>query len=49
MQLKAAAGFAESGPIHDLVVELWQGSDPNKQEVVDKVLDFYIYDAKIYG
>lgn len=43
VQLKAAAGFAESGPIHDLVVELWQGSDPNRQEVVDKVHNLLIF------
>ncbi|KAL4940742.1 hypothetical protein BDV06DRAFT_16267 [Aspergillus oleicola] len=36
VQLKAAAAFAESGPIHDLVTELWQGSNPNRQEVIDK-------------
>ncbi|KAL4784626.1 hypothetical protein BJX76DRAFT_347642 [Aspergillus varians] len=36
VQLKAAAAFAESGPTHDLVVELWRGSDPNKQEIIDK-------------
>ncbi|KAL6233842.1 hypothetical protein BDW75DRAFT_231636 [Aspergillus navahoensis] len=36
VQLKAGAAFAESGPIHDLVVELWRGTNPNKQEVIDK-------------
>ncbi|KAL4806136.1 hypothetical protein BDV18DRAFT_152249 [Aspergillus unguis] len=36
VQLKAAAAFAESGPIHDLVNELWHGSLSNKQELIDK-------------
>jgi hypothetical protein len=37
VRLKAGAAFAESGPIHDLVVELWKGSYTNKQELIDKV------------
>ncbi|KAL4870358.1 hypothetical protein BDV12DRAFT_184542 [Aspergillus spectabilis] len=36
VHLKAAAAFAESGPVHDLVMELWQGLGTNKQEVFDK-------------
>ncbi|RDW74335.1 exocyst subunit SEC8 [Aspergillus mulundensis] len=36
VQLKAAAAFAESGPVHDLVVELWRRSDLHKHEVLDK-------------
>lgn len=38
VQLKAGAGFAESGPVHDLVTELWHASETNKEELVDKVL-----------
>ncbi|KAL3471405.1 hypothetical protein BJX99DRAFT_250495 [Aspergillus californicus] len=34
--LKAGAAFAESGPIHELVVELWRGPGTNKQELLDK-------------
>ncbi|KAL4817111.1 hypothetical protein BDW67DRAFT_175036 [Aspergillus spinulosporus] len=36
VQLKAAAALAESGPVHDLVVELWRGTNSNKQELIDK-------------
>ncbi|KAL4884144.1 hypothetical protein BJY04DRAFT_206005 [Aspergillus karnatakaensis] len=36
VHLKAAAAFAESGPIHDLVTELWHRSDTDKQEVIDR-------------
>ncbi|KAL3452855.1 hypothetical protein BJX65DRAFT_292779 [Aspergillus insuetus] len=36
VRLKAGAAFAESGPIHDLVVELWKGTYSNKQELIDK-------------
>ncbi|KAL4955148.1 hypothetical protein BDW69DRAFT_193437 [Aspergillus filifer] len=36
VQLKAAASFAESGPVHDLVAELWQRSNSNRQEIIDK-------------
>ncbi|KAI9374271.1 hypothetical protein BJX61DRAFT_532557 [Aspergillus egyptiacus] len=35
-KLKAGPAFAESGPIHDLVAELWSGSDTKKQELIDK-------------
>ncbi|KAL4981144.1 hypothetical protein BDW66DRAFT_156236 [Aspergillus desertorum] len=42
IQLKAGAAFAGSGPIHDLVVELWRGSNSNKQEVIDKETDLLI-------
>ncbi|KAL2818455.1 hypothetical protein BDW59DRAFT_175187 [Aspergillus cavernicola] len=36
VQLKAGAAFAESGPVHDLVVELWSGLYTNKEELIDK-------------
>lgn len=37
VRLKAAAAFAESGPIHDTVSELWKGAGGNKRELLDKV------------
>ncbi|KKK17963.1 hypothetical protein AOCH_003037 [Aspergillus ochraceoroseus] len=42
VQLKAGAGFAESGPIHDIVSELWTDSSSNKQELIDKETEFLI-------
>lgn len=35
--LKAAAAFAESGDVHDVVTELWEGAGDKRQELVDKV------------
>ncbi|KAL2868218.1 exocyst subunit SEC8 [Aspergillus lucknowensis] len=36
VRLKAAAAFAESGPIHDIVAELWRGSDTPKWDLIDR-------------
>lgn len=37
MRLKAAASFAESGDIHDVVDELWKGAGEKKQTLIDTV------------
>lgn len=36
-RLKAAAQYAKSGDIHDVVSELWKTEANNKEELVDKV------------
>ncbi|XHG00175.1 hypothetical protein AWENTII_003641 [Aspergillus wentii] len=42
VRLKAAAAFAESGPIHDTVSELWKGAGGNKRELLDKEINLLI-------
>jgi Xaa-Pro aminopeptidase len=37
VRLKAAASFAESGDIHDVVDELWKGAGAKKQTLIDTV------------
>lgn len=37
VRLKAAARHAESGDVHDIITELWNGVTENKRELVDKV------------
>lgn len=37
MRLKAAASFADSGDIHDVVDELWKGAGTKKQTLIDTV------------
>jgi hypothetical protein len=37
VRLKAAASFAESGDIRDVVEELWQGAGAKKQTLIDTV------------
>jgi hypothetical protein len=37
VRLKAAASFAESGDIHDVVEELWKGAGAKKQTLIDTV------------
>lgn len=37
VRLKAAASFAESGDIHDVVEELWKGPGPKKRTLIDTV------------
>ena len=37
VRLKAAARFAESGDIHDIITDLWIGATGSKWELVDKV------------
>lgn len=36
-RLKAAAGFAEAGDVHDVVAELWRNETSDKWTLVDKV------------
>jgi len=40
VRLKAAAAFAESGDIHDVVDELWRGAGAKKQTLIDTVGSF---------
>ena len=37
VRLKAAAAFAESGDIHDIIDELWKGAGSKKQALIDTV------------
>jgi Xaa-Pro aminopeptidase len=37
VRLKAAASFAESGDIRDVVEELWKGPGAKKQTLIDTV------------
>lgn len=37
VRLKAAASFADSGDIHDVVKELWKGAGAKKQTLIDTV------------
>ena len=37
VRLKAAAAFAESGDIHDVVDELWQDPGAKKKTLIDTV------------
>lgn len=37
VRLKAAASFADSGDIHDVVEELWKGAGAKKQTLIDTV------------
>jgi hypothetical protein len=37
VRLKAAASFAESGDIRDVVEELWKGAGAKKQTLLDTV------------
>ncbi|RAK88699.1 hypothetical protein BO79DRAFT_148364 [Aspergillus costaricaensis CBS 115574] len=42
VRLKAAARHAESGDVHDIITELWNGLTENKRELVDKETDILI-------
>jgi hypothetical protein len=42
VRLKAAAAFTESGETSDTVRQLWQCTDDNRQELIDKV-DHILY------
>lgn len=37
VRLKAAASFAESGDVHDVVNELWKGAGEKKKTLIDTV------------
>ncbi|KAJ5794835.1 hypothetical protein N7457_001434 [Penicillium paradoxum] len=42
VRLKAAASFAESGDIHDVVDELWKGAGDKKQTLIDTEIDLLL-------
>lgn len=48
MRLKAAASFAESGDIHDVVEELWKGAGTKKQTLIDTVSYIPPHNAVFY-
>lgn len=37
VRLKAAASFADSGDVHDVVDELWKGAADKKKTLIDTV------------
>ncbi|KAJ5797061.1 uncharacterized protein N7518_005601 [Penicillium psychrosexuale] len=42
VRLKAAAAFAETGDIHDVVDELWKGAGDKKQTLIDTEIDLLL-------
>ncbi|KAJ5099530.1 hypothetical protein N7532_006531 [Penicillium argentinense] len=42
VRLKAAASFAETGDIHDIVDELWKGAGEKKQTLIDTEIDLLL-------
>ncbi|KAJ5134369.1 hypothetical protein N7448_000608 [Penicillium atrosanguineum] len=42
VRLKAAASFAESGDIHDIIDELWKGAGSKKQALIDTEIDLLL-------
>ncbi|KAJ5191456.1 uncharacterized protein N7498_010441 [Penicillium cinerascens] len=42
VRLKAAASFADSGDIHDVVNELWKGAGTKKQTLIDTEIDLLL-------
>ncbi|PWY75183.1 hypothetical protein BO70DRAFT_296262 [Aspergillus heteromorphus CBS 117.55] len=42
VRLKAAARYAESGDIHDIIAELWNGVDGSRRELIDRETDLLL-------